>query len=78
MKKLITPIHALKVCTRGLSKTAPALPILCRKDMRLKLMKKNAERTSAMTMAKLVNIVGAERRLDTDEGRNEMSAECIS
>jgi hypothetical protein len=46
--------------------------------MRLKLTKKITERNSAMAMVTLVNVVGAERRLDTDEGRNEMSAICVS
>ena len=73
MRKPKRPIHAVVRCTAGLSKTLPNLPILWRKVVMTKRMKKMIVKASETAMNAGVVAVGAERRSGALLGRTERS-----
>ena len=62
MRKPRRPIHAVVRWMAGLSKTLPNLPILPRKDVRVKRMKKKIVNANEMAMNTGVVAVGALKR----------------
>jgi hypothetical protein len=69
-----TPVQAEKFCITGFSKTAPPLPILWRKEMRVKVKKNVVENARAMeTNTALAEEGAVSTSVGAFDGRTEVS-----